>query len=101
MVGVPWRAHVRAQGSRFTTSGGFGLRLGEIGGVGFNSVVLTPNPVPFGYTPAFIADLPADTRGDAPVKTARIDGVWEFTNDESTVLASWKGVDDNGDPYTD
>ncbi len=101
VVGVPWRAHVRAQGSRFTTSGGFGLRLGEIGGVGFNSVVLTPNPVPFGYTPAFIADLPADTRGDAPVKTARIDGVWEFSNDESTVLASWKGVDDNGDPYTD
>lgn len=99
VVGVPWRAHVRAQGSRFTTAGGFGLRLGEIGGVGFTGVPLTPNPVPFGYAPTLIADLPSDVSANAPTREARIDGVWEFSNDGSTVLASWKGADDNGDPY--
>jgi|TARA_R100000084_G_scaffold29404_1_gene10662 hypothetical protein len=100
VVGVPWRSHVFAVGSQFTTSGGFGLRLGEIGGVGFNGVPLTPNAVPFGYTPTFTAYLVADITADAPTREARIDGVWEFSNDGSTVLAQWKGTNDNGDPYT-
>ena len=99
VVGVPWRSHVFAAGSRFTTSGGFGLSIGMIGGVGFG-LNLLPNPIIAGASPHVLtAYLPAGSLIDTPARAIRLDGVWEFSNDGSTVLAEWKGTNDSGHPY--
>ena len=101
-IGVPWRANVFANGVRFTTLSGAGLRIGNIGGRGFNNLNLTPaNPFfTSDNATSLMARLPSDTTADAQLRRVSIDGEWEFSNDGSTVLASWKGTDDDGNPYT-
>jgi len=95
---VPWRSHVFVRGADFLTGGGFGATIGDIAGDGYGSLSQTPNPIPSNK-----ASLRAYNPGGVspqPLREARIDGEWEFSNDGSTVLASWKGADDDGNPYT-
>ena len=95
---VPWRSHVFVRGADFLTGGGFGAMIGDIAGDGYGSLSQTPNPIPSNKAP-----LRAYNPGGVspqPLREARIDGEWEFSNDGSTVLASWKGADDDGNPYT-
>jgi hypothetical protein len=102
ITSVPWRAHVGAVARRFTGSGGTGVYLGDIGGQGYN-IGVVPDPFPSSFSsPDFYAYLPPDNNISAPTRRVRISGSWEFSNDTSdtkTVMATWKGTDDNGDPY--
>ena len=97
-VGVPWRANVFAQGRKFTTSAGYGLRIGNIGARGFYT--LNPTPAnPFYSSQGFVARLPANTTSSNELRRVSIEGEWEFSNDGgTTVLLRWGGTDDNGDP---
>ena len=98
IVGVPWRANVFAEGARFTTSAGYGLKIGNIGGDGFYGVNPTPSN-PFYFGQGFVARLPANTTGPDVVRRVSIEGEWQFSNDAgTTVLLHWGGTDDNGDP---
>ena len=95
---MPWRANVFAEGARFTTSGGYGLRIGNIGGRGFHNLNPTPSN-PFYSSQGFVARLPANLTGTTEVRRVSIEGEWEFSNDGgTTVLLRWGGTDDNGDP---
>lgn len=103
VTSVPWRAHVSAVARRFTGSGGTGVYIGDIGGQGYTGVSPNPNPFTDNFnTPEFYAFLPPDNNPSAPTRRVRISGAWEFSNDTTstkTVMATWKGTDDNGDPY--
>lgn len=93
---VPWRSHVFVRGADFLTGGGFGATIGDIAGDGYGSLSQTPNPIP--PSKASVRAYNPGGVSPQPLREARIDGEWEFSNDGSTVLLRWGGTDDNGDP---
>jgi len=102
---VPWRAHLSASARQFAGSGGSGVYLGDVGGVGYGRNA-RPNPVPRdGFNaPLFYAYLTPGHDVNTPLRTASISGKWQFSNDTTTtktVMAEWLGTDDNGDPYVE
>ena len=80
---VPWRASVTATTPR---EGNFGGSF-RLGGLAQNANL-----------PACSNDAPSFSITINGIKTYSVSGTWEFSNNQSTVLRSWKGAYGSSDP---
>ena len=80
---APWRSGVWAVSKPFVTLGG----TPRIGGLRTNSACSSSPPQPFMQVSQFNPGDPAAR------ETYRIQGTWQFSNDQSTIEAEWAGSD--------